>query len=137
MRPSILVLVLLPAALLAQETPTEREAARSVVAKLDSLQRSLNVPALVARLTAPNPARDQVAARAKELMDRELLAMGDDITRHPEIGFQETRSVKILADYLRAHDFDVQMATPASLPTAFVAKYRKGTPGPNLGVILE
>jgi len=125
------------ASITAQETPTEREAARSVIAKMDSLQRSLNVPALVARLTAPNPARDQVVARAKELMDTELLALGDDITRHPEIGFQETRSVQLLTDYLRKHDFEIQMATPAALPTAFVAKYRKGTAGPNLGVILE
>lgn len=122
---------------MAQETPTEREAARSVVARMDSLQRAMSVPALVARLTAPNPARDQVAARAKELMDVDLLALGDDITRHPEIGFEEKRSVQLLTDYLRKHDFDVQMAMPASLPTAFVARYRKSTPGPNLGVILE
>ena len=67
----------------AQETPTERDAARDVVHKLDSLEHSLNLPALVTRLTGPNSARDQVVARAKELMDTELLAMGDDITRHP------------------------------------------------------
>ena len=119
-----------------QETPTEREAARDVVHKLDSLERSLDLPALVAKLMAPNSARDQVAARAKELMDTELLAMGDDITRHPEIGFQEKRSVQILTDYLKKHDFTVQMGTPG-LPTAFVAKYNKSNGGPNLGVILE
>jgi amidohydrolase len=137
MRP-VVALVLVAAGLLpAQETPTEREAARTVVAKMDSLQRSLNVTAMVARLTGPNTARDQVAARAKELMDTELLALGDDITRHPEIGFEEKRSVQLLTDYLRKHDFDVQMGTPASLPTAFVARYRKSTPGPNLGVIIE
>src|SRR5262249_50058185 len=121
----------------AQETPTERESARDVVRKLDSLERSLDLPALVAKLTGPNAARDQVAARAKELMDTELLAMGDDITRHPEIGFEEKRSVQILTDYLRKHDFAVQMGTPASLPTAFVAKYGKGSGAPNLGVIIE
>jgi len=131
------LLLLLATDLAAQETPTEREAARSVIARMDSLERSLNIPALVARLTAPNPARDQVAARAKELMDTELLALGDDITRHPEIGFEEKRSVQLLTDYLRKHDFDVQMGTPPSLPTAFVARYRKSTPGPALGVILE
>src|SRR5947208_2747586 len=42
----------------------------------------------------------------------------------------------ILTDVLRAHDFDVE-AGVAGLKTAFVARYRKGTPGPNLGVILE
>ena len=133
---SIVLSLLLPAALLAQETPTEREAARDVVRKLDSLERSLNLPALVAKLAGPNPARDQVAARAKQLMDTELLAMGDDITRHPEIGFEEKRSVEILTDYLRKHDFDIKMGTPG-LPTAFVGRYTKSSGGPVLGVILE
>ena len=120
----------------AQETPTERDAARDVVHKLDSLEHSLNLPALVTRLTGPNSARDQVVARAKELMDTELLAMGDDITRHPEIGFEEKRSIEILADYLRKHDFEIKMGTPG-LPTAFVGRYTKSSGGPTLGVILE
>ena len=123
-------------AALAQETPTERDAARSVVQKQMELQRSLNLDALVTKLTGPNAARDAVAARAKQLMDTELLALGDDITRHPEVGFVETRSVKLLVDYLEKHDFAVTMGV-GDLETAFVAKYTKGTAGPNLGVILE
>jgi len=125
-----------PASSRAQETPTEREAARSVVQKQMDLQRSLNVDAVVAKLTGANPARDAVAARAKELMDKELLALGDDITRHPEVGFVETRSVQVLTDYLKQHDFDVTMGV-GELKTAFVARYNKSTPGPNLGVIVE
>ena len=101
------------------------------------LERALDVPRWVARLTGgPDAARDRVAARARELMERELLALSDDITRHPEIGFQETRSVAALTDYLRKHDFDVQVGTPG-LPTAFVARYTKSSGGPKLGVILE
>lgn len=136
MRLFIAATVVFPLVLAAQETPTERAAAPDVMKKMGALQQSLDVPALVARLTAANAVRDAVAARARELMDSELLAMADDITNHPEIGFKETRSVKILTDYLKAHDFDVTLGV-AGLPTAFVAKYRKGTPGPNLGVILE
>ena len=128
--------LLLPLALAAQETPTERESAAGIVRRLDSLERSLDLPALVAKLTGPDAARDQVAARAKQLMDTELLALGDDITRHPEIGFEEKRSVQLLTDYLRKHDFTVEMGA-GGLPTAFVARYNKGTPGPKLGVILE
>ena len=120
----------------AQETPTERDAARSVVQKLDQLERSLDVNSLVAKLTGPSAARDAVAARAKQLMDTELLALGDDITRHPEIGFEETRSVQLLTDYLRKHDFDVQVGV-AGLKTAFVARYTKSSGAPNLGVIIE
>ncbi len=120
----------------AQETPTERSAAADVVARMNALEQSLDLPHLVTRLTAPDPARDAVAARAKALMDQELLAMADDITRHPETGFKEFRSVKIVMDYLRAHGFDVDSGV-AGFATAFVAHYRKGTPGPNLGVIVE
>jgi len=69
-------------------------------------------------------------------MDTELIALGDDITRHPEVGFEEKRSIQLLADYLKKHDFTVEMGV-AGLPTAFVARYNKGTPGPKLGVILE
>lgn len=120
----------------AQDTPTERSAASDVMKRMAALQQTLAVPSLVARLTGANPVRDAIAERAKELMETELLAMADDITRHPEVGFKEERSVRILTDYLKAHDFDVTMGV-AGLPTAFVASYRKGTPGPNLGVILE
>src|SRR5437899_6738485 len=104
---------------------------------MSELERSLALPQLVARLGAARDARrDAVIARAKDLMDRELLAMADDITRHPETGWKEERSVKILTDYLTAHGFDVEPGV-AGLKTAFVAHYRKGTPGPNLGVIVE
>jgi amidohydrolase len=121
----------------AQETPTEKTAAADVIRRMDDLERSLALPQLVLRLTtARDPRRDAVIARAKDLMDRELLAMADDITRHPETGHKEERSVKILTDYLKAHDFTVEMGV-AGLKTAFVARYAKGTPGPNLGVIVE
>ena len=133
---SLLIAALLAAPLHAQETPTEREAARDVLRKMAVLEQSLDVPSVVAQLSAPNAARDAVVARAAQLMQSELLALGDDITRHPEIGFKETESVKKLTDYLKAHGFDVEMGV-AGLPTAFVARYRKNNGAPNLGIILE
>jgi len=132
-----LLLVCCPAA--AQETPTEREAARDLLKKMAALEASLDVPALVTRLTEPNAARDGVVARAKELMDKELLALADDIATHPEIGFEEKRSLSKLTDYLRRHDFSIETGT-AGLSTAFVAKYHRvdvSRGGPNLGVIVE
>src|SRR6266571_243450 len=125
-----------PTPAVAQETPTERTAAADVIRRVNDLERSLALPQLVARLTGKDPRRDAVVARARELMERELLAMADDITRHPETGWKEERSVKILTDYLTAHGFDVEPGV-AGLKTAFVARDRRGTPGPNLGVILE
>jgi amidohydrolase len=104
--------------------------------KLDALERSLDVPALVTRLTGPNAERDRVVARAKELMEKELLGLGDDITRSPEIGFQERRSIARLAEYLKRYDFRVQ-GPVAGLETAFVARYTSGSGGPNLGIIVE
>ncbi|HTK29540.1 MAG TPA: peptidase dimerization domain-containing protein [Vicinamibacterales bacterium] len=133
----VLALLAAAPAVRAQETPTERDAARDVIQKMAALEQSLDVNGWVKKLAGtPNPARDQVVARAKELMDKELLAMADDIATHPEIGFEETRSVQKLADYLKQHDFDVEMGV-AGLKTAFVAKYRKNNGAPTLGVILE
>ena len=119
-----------------QDTPTEKAAASEVLKKMATLQRSLDVPGLVATLTAANDARDRVVARAKELMDKELLAMADDIATHPEIGFEETRSVQKLTDYLKAHDFDVEIGV-GGLKTAFVARYKRNNGAPTLGIILE
>jgi len=123
-------------AALAQETPTEREAARDVLRNMAELERTIDAPTIVERLTAANPSRDQVVARAKELMDQELLAMADDITRHPEIGFEEYRSIEKLTTYLKAHGFEVTMGA-GGLKTAFVARYKGNHGSPNLGVILE
>lgn len=137
--PSIIVSVALAACAplaSAQETPTQRQAAREILQKLDALERSLDVPALVARLTGPNPERDRVVARAKALMDTDLLALSDDITRNPEIGFVEHRSIAKLIDYLKHHDFDVQAAV-AGLETAFVARWKGNRGAPTLGVIVE
>ena len=127
---------LVTSAVIAQETPTEREAARDVLKKMGDLETSLDVPGLVAKLTGPNAARDAVTVRAKELMEKELLALGDDITKNPEIGFVEKRSVAKLTDYLKAHGFEVTIGTPG-LETAFVAKYKGNNGPPNLGVIVE
>ncbi|MFQ5792083.1 MAG: peptidase dimerization domain-containing protein [Acidobacteriota bacterium] len=133
---STIVLLFWISSLSAQETPTERRAARDVLRKMAELEESLDVPNLVRELTRPNPERDQVVARAKELMEKELLAMSDAITREPEIGFQEFRAVEQLTSYLKQHDFQVEIGV-AGLETAFVARYRSETSGPNLGVILE
>ncbi len=131
-----LILVALPASALAQDTQTEKEAARDVLKKMAALEQALDVPAIVARLTGPSADRDRVAARARELMDKELLALADDIATHPEIGFEEKRSTSKLTDYLRQHNFSIETGS-AGLATAFVAKFRQNNGAPTLGVIVE
>ena len=103
---------------------------------MSALEQSLDVPALVTRLTGANAARDQVVARAKELMDKELLPLADDIATHPEIGFEEKRSVAKLLDVLRQHNFSIETGT-AGLSTAFVARFKGNNGSPVLGIILE
>src|SRR5579862_8636191 len=126
----------LAAGAFAQETPTERDAARDVLRTMSELERTIDAPTLVERLLANNPDRDQVAARAKELMDKELLALADDITRNPEVGFVEYKSIQKLTGYLKQHGFEVTMGV-ANLKTAFIARYKGNRGAPNLGVILE
>src|SRR3954452_24983232 len=125
-----------PASLFAQDTPTEKEAARDVLKKMAALEQSLDIPGIVAKLTGPDADRDQVVARAKELMDKELLTLADDIATHPEIGFEEKRSVSKLTDFLRQHNFSIETGT-AGLSTAFVAKFKGNNGSPVLGIILE
>ena len=109
-----------------------------MLARLAALGKSLDVSAMVGKLTGPNPPRDQVAARAKQLLDTELLAVSDDLCTHPEVGYKETRSVQKLADVLESHGFEVQVGKAVAVfDTAFVARYRKNNGSPNLGVIVE
>jgi amidohydrolase len=128
--------VLLSVCAFAQETPTEREAARDVLRKMADLEKSVDVSTLVERMTANNPGRDQAVARARELMEKEMLPLADDITRHPEIGFEENRSIEKLIESLKAHGFEVTVGV-ANLKTAFIAHYKGNRGAPNLGVILE
>ena len=121
----------------AQETQAEREAAKGVLQKMGALEQSIDVPTLVKTLRAPNAKRDGVAARAKALLDSELLALSDDICTHPEIGYQETRSAQKLTEALKAHGFSVEMGG-GGFATAFTARYKGGQGGkPNMGVIVE
>jgi amidohydrolase len=136
-----LLTVLLACPVFAQETPTERQAARDVITKLNSLEQSLDLNGLVTKLTAPDKERDKVVARAKQLMDTKMIALGDQITRDPEIGFKEDRAVQVLTQTLKQYGFEPEIGI-AELRTAFIAKYKRksevaNNSGPNLGVILE
>ena len=132
----VILIAGLPLVAAAQDTPTEKDAARDVLKKMAALEQSLDVPGLVAKLTAANADRDRVTARTKELMDKELLALADDIATHPEIGFEEKRSVSKLTDYLRQHNFSVETGS-GGLSTAFVAKFKQNNGSPTLGIIVE
>lgn len=124
------------AAAFSQDTATEKEAARGVLEKLGALEKSIDAGQWVAKLTAPNAARDQVAGRAKQLMTSEMLAMSDELTRDPEIGFKEYHAVAKLTAWLKRHDFEVTMPV-AGLETAFTARWKGSNGGPVMGIIVE
>lgn len=123
----------------AQTTPTERDAAREVVRRIDELQARLQ-PARTGEALARkrDASRDRILRRVEELWTRSLQALSDHIGRNPEVGWKEYQAVDTLTALLRAHGFRVETGV-ANLETAFAATWDSpaGTAGPTLGVILE
>lgn len=134
--PIAALILLLPVC--AQETPTEKLAAKGVLEKLNVLEKSIDAHAWVAKLSGPNAERDAIVARTRELMNSELLALADDITHNPEIGFTEHRSVEKLTAWLKRHDFEVEEGV-GGLRTAFTAHWKGAakTSSPVMGIIIE
>lgn len=76
---------------------------------------------------APNAAlSEQIDQRAKAIEDK-LIAWRRDIHQHPELGNQETRTAKLVADHLRALGMDVKTGVAG---TGVVAVLKGGKPGP-------
>ncbi|OIJ15602.1 amidohydrolase [Anaerobacillus arseniciselenatis] len=58
------------------------------------------------------------------------------IGENPELGHEEFKASKILAETLTDHDFQVDMGT-CDLTTAFEAVFDSGAPGPSIGFMAE
>src|SRR5207248_2735866 len=65
---AVVALVACAAPLAAQETPTEKSAAADVVRRMNALERSLALPALVARLTGARDPRRAAALAVAEFL---------------------------------------------------------------------
>ncbi|HEX9562614.1 MAG TPA: peptidase dimerization domain-containing protein [Gemmatimonadaceae bacterium] len=133
------LLLVAPAAMPAQSTPTEREAAATILKQIDALQAQIDPTGQAKRLLAAGGAeRDRILARVEELWSSQYRALSDHIGRNPEVGFREFRSVDTLTRVLRAAGFTVTTGQ-AGLETAFVGSWDSpaGTGGPTLGVIVE
>lgn len=68
----------------------------------------------------------QIDQRAKAIEDK-LIAWRRDIHQHPELGNQENRTSKLVADHLRALGMDVKTGVAG---TGVVAVLKGGKPGP-------
>ena len=66
----------------------------------------------------------------------ELFGMSDYIFDHPEIGFQEVKASRLLADFFEANGFALEMGY-GGLPTAFRAVFQNGGGGPRIGLLCE
>ncbi len=138
-KPLLMLSMSLSAALSAQTTPTERAAAGAVLRAIDSLQSRLDPRSMAIRLAnSRNTDRDRLLARVGDYWDGEMQALSDYIGTHPEVGWNEFKSVDTLIKVLRGHGFRVETGI-ADLETAFVAHWDSpaGTNGPTLGLIAE
>ena len=104
----LFVVIALGTSAWAQETAAEKLAARDVLHKMDVLEQSLQLESLLHEMTAPSAERERVVGRARELMNTEMLALGDAITRDPEVGFKEDRAVRKQMQDLEKHGFETE-----------------------------
>lgn len=101
--------------------------------------RTLRLATLVT-LTLPGAALAQtpgpVAADAERRIEaglRQVVTWRRDFHQHPELGLQETRTSKIIADHLRSLGLEVQVGVPGA-PTAVVGVLKGGKPGRVVGL---
>jgi len=124
---------------LAQSTDFERQAAATVLSRIDSLERRLDPAGTAQKLVnRRDPARDMALARAAEAWDTEMQDLSDWIGHHPEVGWHEFLAVDTLTAALRGMGFTVTEGT-GGLQTAFTATWTSpaGADGPTLGLIGE
>ena len=75
-------------------------------------------------------------AKAVEERQEKFWKISDAIWSYAELGLEEYRSSKLLADTLEAAGFKVDRGV-AGMPTAFVATWSRGKGGPVIGFLGE
>jgi len=78
--------------------------------------------------------KETVGRRIDEFRD-EIVLISEQIHCEPELGHQEYKSSKLLADSLRKHGYDVKLGV-SGMDTAFIAS-RKKRRGPTIGILAE
>ena len=87
---------------------------------------TLTLPGAVLAQAPANIAAD--AERRIEAGLRQVVTWRRDFHQHPELGLQETRTSKIIADHLRSLGLEVQVGVPGA-PTAVVGVLKGAKPG--------
>ncbi|KMY54068.1 amidohydrolase [Bacillus sp. FJAT-27231] len=71
-----------------------------------------------------------------EAIQDELIRISNQLYENPELGDQEYESMKLLVDYLRSYDFEVETGI-VDRPTAFRAEFSSSKPGPTIAYLAE
>lgn len=66
----------------------------------------------------------------------ELLEISNHLYENPELGDEEYESMKLLVNYLRSHNFEVETGI-VGRPTAFRAEFKGNKPGPTIAYLAE
>src|SRR5699024_2796711 len=66
----------------------------------------------------------------------DLFNISKELYKNPELGDEEFESVKLLVDYLRSHQFEVETGI-VDRPTAFRAEFKGDKPGPTIAYLAE
>jgi amidohydrolase len=69
-------------------------------------------------------------------MKDELIKISNQLYNNPELGDEEYESMKLLTDYLRSYDFEVE-TNIVDRPTAFRAEFAGKKPGPTIAYLAE
>lgn len=79
--------------------------------------------------------KERIGAEIRHLRE-EMAGIARFIHAHPETGFREFESSRILAEFLERNGFDV-LRNAAGMETAFVASFPKGGEGPAVAFLAE
>jgi len=78
----------------------------------------------------------QILIDTLDALREQFYDISTKIGENPELGHEEFKSSKLLADKLFEHGFSVEMGI-CDLPTAFEAVFDSGAPGPAIGIMSE
>lgn len=79
--------------------------------------------------------KEQLKAALEEI-EKDLHNMSDHLYDNPELGDEEHESMKLLTDYLRTHQFEVETGI-VNRPTSFKAVYKGKKEGPTVAYLAE
>lgn len=98
------------------------------------MKKSVFIAMLLCALSAVAQDEKQLVLNQLDKKYENYCQIARTIWSHPELGYLESKSTKVLQDELRKEGFSVQ-AGVAEMPTAFVASYGSGQPV--IGILAE